>query len=296
VDDRLAQADGTFLYVLRDKSLTARPMRKAFAAPEGRSWVEVDYSQLELRVAAGVSQDPAFTEVFASGRDVHREVAAAIFSKAADAISKPERYLAKAVAFGIIYGRTAKALAGGEEMDYAVRELGMTRWTEEVAEAFIRKFLRSYPDLEAWIGEVHAVAPQAGYVESPFGRRRRFPLFPSHRGELGSIERQAVNTPIQSAASDICLQAMVKVQKCVETEHIDATVLFPVHDSICIECANEDIERLEEVCKVVMEVEFMGVPLTVDFEWGPNWADVVKHDKDKRHFTQGEKKTSGSVK
>jgi DNA polymerase-1 len=157
-------------------------------------------------------------------------------------------------------------------MEYAVRELGMKAWTEDQAQAFINKFLRSYPQLDAWIAKMHKKVPAQGYVESPFGRRRRFPLVTAR--ELSSIQRQAVNTPIQSAASDICLSAMVVIDQQTREKGIDATVLFPVHDSICIEVAEADIEKLRALCKHVMEKPFMGCPLTVDFEVGPTWADT----------------------
>jgi DNA polymerase-1 len=237
--------------------------------------VEVDYSQLELRVAAGMSGDRALTEVFTSGRDVHQEIAASIFSKPYDEVTKAERFLAKAVGFGIIYGRGPRALAAGAEMRYVEQKLGGTAWTEDQAGAFIKKFLRDYPQLDAWIRKLYDEVPEQGYVESPFGRRRRFPLRPRHRGELGSIQRQAVNTPVQSAASDLCLEAMVGIQS--RLGDIDAQVLFPVHDSVCLEVAEADVERLEALCRDVMEKDdFMGVPLTVDFEVGETWADVAK--------------------
>lgn len=258
----------------REDAIKFRPMRRAFAPVPPRVWVEVDYSQLELRVAAALSGDPALIEVFTSGRDVHREIASSIFSKPGDQISKAERFLAKAVSFGIIYGRTGKALAGGKEMDYAEQKLGMTRWTEEQADAFIKKFLREYPALDAWMRRLYDTVPRAGYVESPYGRRRRFPLYPKSRGELGSIERQAVNTPVQSAASDICLEAMVELDRRLETASIEADVLFTVHDSICLEAHEGDLPVLENLCKTVMEKEWQGVPLKVDFEAGPTWADV----------------------
>lgn len=271
VDDK-REVNGRKEYKLRDGSWVHRPMRRAFAPAPGRVWVEADYSQLELRVAAGITGDEAFIDVFARERDVHREVAAAIFSKAPEDISKPERYLAKAVSFGILYGRSAKALAGGEEMDFAERELGMTRWTEEIAEAFITKFLRSYPKLEQWIIDQHTNVLRDHYVETPHGRRRRFPLITER--ERAAIERQAVNTPIQGAASDICLDAMWRITMAIEEEGIDGHVLFPVHDSICMEVALEDVPRLEALCRRIMEVPFMGCPLKIDFEFGPSWADV----------------------
>ncbi len=274
VDERREVRPGVWEYKLRDQSWTRRPMRQAFQAPEGYQWVEVDYSQLELRVAAGISGDQAFIDVFRSGRDIHREVAAAIFSKPAADVSKGERFLAKAVSFGIIYGRSAKALAEGAEMDQFERD-GGSRWTVEQASAFIRKFLHSYPDLERWITKTHLEAPVNGYVESPEGRRRRFPLVTDR--ELGAIQRQAVNTPIQAQASDICLRAMVQVQDRIDADGLDASVLFPVHDSICLEVVQHQVKDLEDICREIMEVDFMGCPLTVDFEYGPNWADVTAH-------------------
>lgn len=282
----------------REDALKFRPMRRAFQPRDGYLWVEVDYSQLELRVAAALSQDPDFMEVFRGDRDVHREIASSIFSKPGDQISKAERFLAKAVSFGIIYGRSGKALAGGNEMAYAERELGMVRWTEDQANAFIKKFLRSYPRLNDWMQELHATVPKQGYVETPYGRRRRFPLYPKSRGELGSIERQAVNTPVQSAASDLCLEAMVEITARLERDSLDARVLFTVHDSICLEVALEHVYALETLCRDVMEKEWMGVPLKVDYEVGPTWADVkattvpVTDETDLDRFPMGNHATS----
>jgi len=225
-------------------------------------------------VAAALSGDTALIEVFKSGRDVHMEVATAIFSRPAEQISKSERFLAKAVGFGIIYGRGARALSSGAEMRYVEQKLGGKAWTEAQADAFIRKFLKSYPDLARWMDRLQEESLIAGYVETPFGRRRRFPLTPRSRGELGAIRRQAVNTPVQSAASDICLTAMVHIQPLLED--IGAQVLFPVHDSICIECAEDQIDTVEKICRQAMERDFMGVPLTVDFEYGPTWAEIKR--------------------
>lgn len=260
----------------REDSSLFRPMRRAFRPRDGWVWVEVDYSQLELRVAAALSKDEELIDVFRSGRDVHMEIASAIFGKEPARISKAERFLAKAVGFGIIYGRGAKATASGAEMRYLEQKLGGVAWTEEQADAFIKKFLRSYPQLAAWIEATQERALRDGYIETPYGRRRRFPLMPSSKGETGAIRRQAVNTPIQSAASDICLEAMLLLQE--QLDGMQARVLFPVHDSICLEVLNDEatIGLVREMCELVMEKEWHGVPLTVDFEYGPTWADVGK--------------------
>lgn len=163
-------------------------------------------------------------------------------------------------------------------MRYAEQKLGMRPWTEDQANAFIKKFLRTYPKLDAWMQRLYEEVPKQGYVESPFGRRRRFPLHPRSRGELGSIQRQAVNTPVQSAASDICLEAMVALSGYLDGRD-EARVLFTVHDSICLEVEPDAIRDVERVCRQIMEKEWMGVPLKVDFEAGPTWADVTDVSK-----------------
>lgn len=270
VDDKRV-VNGRTIYTLRHGRTTYWPARKGFAPRPGSVWVEADYGQLELRVAAALSGDPDFTQVFVNKRDIHREVAATMFSKPPDQISKPERYLAKAVDFGILYGRTGKALSLGAEMDFYERELGGRRWDEPTANAFIAKFLRGYPKLSEWLESTAENAVVDQYVETPFGRRRRFPMPPRTKYDKLEIGRQATNTPIQSAASDLCLGAMARI---IPRLPDGATVLFPVHDSICIEVREDLLPEVEKICREEMEIDFMGVPLEIDFEWGPTWADV----------------------
>jgi DNA polymerase I-like protein with 3'-5' exonuclease and polymerase domains/uracil-DNA glycosylase len=252
---------------------TPYPPRRAFAPPPGYLWVEADYSQLELRVAAWLSGDPDFIRVFAEGKDIHTEVASTMFSKPPEQISKPERFLAKAVDFGILYGRTGEAISKGAEMDYLERKLGGRRWDVPTANAFIAKFMRGYPRLAEWLEENAADAVKNGYVESPFGRRRRFPFKPRTKYEVWAIGRQANNTPIQSAASDLCLMAMARIALRLPE---GATVLFPVHDSICLEVRADLMPEVEKILREEMEQTVGGVPLTVDVECGPSWADL--HD------------------
>ena len=255
---------------------TTWPARRGFAPEPGYSWVEADYSQLELRVAAWLSGDDRLRQVFVDGKDIHLEVASTMFSKPAEEISKPERFLAKAVDFGILYGRTGKAISKGAEMDYLERELHGKRWDEATAEAFIAKFMRGYPQLSAWLASNAAKALADYYVESPFGRRRRFPFKPRTRWERLAIERQANNTPIQSAASDICLQAMWRLDARFSVGHLarGAELLFPVHDSICLIVRDDLVAEVTEILREEMEQEVGGVPLTIDVEVGPSWADV----------------------
>lgn len=250
---------------------TRWPARRAFAPPPGYLMAEADYGQLELRVAAALSGDKAFGDVFRQGRDIHLEVAATMFSKDPKDISKPERFLAKAVDFGILYGRTAKALANGAEMDFLESDLGGKRWDEATAQAFINKFLRGYPQLGRWIHDTAQAGLRDRYVASPFGRRRRFPVAPRTKWEKEQIERQAVNTPVQGTASDLCLLAMAKL---VDALPDGAHVLFPVHDSLVLEFREDLLDDVRAMCKEIMEQDFLGVPMAIDFEYGPNWADI----------------------
>lgn len=250
---------------------TKWPARRAFAPRPGYLWVEADYSQLELRVAAALSGDESFTRVFVERRDIHLEVASTMFSKPPELVTKPERFLAKAVDFGILYGRTARAIVNGAEMDFLERELHGARWDEPTAQAFINKFLRGFPQLRDWIRETGEQALIDHYVETPFGRRRRFPFTPRNKYERMAIMRQAVNTPVQSAASDLCLMAMSRI---IPRLAEGATMLFPVHDSVCLEVREDLLEETTRVLREEMEVVFMGVPLEVDVESGPSWAEV----------------------
>ena len=270
VDDKIV-VNGRTVYVLRGGARTHWPARRAFAAPPGYLIVEADFKQIELRVAAALSGDEGFTQVFVEGRDIHREVAASLFSTPAEEITKPERYLAKAVSLGAMYGRTGKAIANGPEMDFLERTLGGKRWDVPTAEAFVRKFWRGYPRLEAWFTEQGENALHDGFVESPFGRRRRFPFTPRTKYEQLEIRRKAANSPIQSAASDICLLAMVRVADRLPD---GATVLAPIHDSILLEVREDLLPEVKTILQEEMVQVFMGVPLDIDVEVGENWADT----------------------
>lgn len=253
-------------------------VRRGFAAPPGYVFMEADYSQLELRVAAWLSEDPDLIDVFASGKDIHMEVATTMFNKPPDDISSAERYMAKRVDFGILYGRSPKALAEGAEMDYLEDELGGERWTQEQAEMYVKRFLDGYPRLRDWMRELADQALRDQYVDTPLGRRRRFPFV--NRAMVGHLRRQAVNTPIQSIASDLCLTALTRVNRRLEEEDMDAYILFSVHDSIALEVAEGEVERVAAMIREEMTqnlpIETRGIPFPCDIEVGPNWNDVEK--------------------
>lgn len=254
-------------------------VRAAFAAPDpDHLFVEVDYSQLELRVAAWLSQDPDLIDVFRSGKDIHSEVAVAMFHKPAEEITSGERYMAKRVDFGILYGRSAKALAEGPEMDYLVDRLGGERWSLEQAEVYVRRFLDGFPRLRDWMEEVAKGAVRDHYVDTPLGRRRRFPYIT--KSNVGHTRRQAVNTPIQGVASDLCLEALVRISK--RTHEFGGQVLFAVHDSVALEVPVRSIAKAVEILRYEFEenlsIDPMGIPFPSDIEVGRNWGNLTKYD------------------
>lgn len=256
-------------------TLMGPEIRRAFAPPPGQLWVKADYSQLELRIAAYYSGDEEMLSAYREGRDIHREVAAAMFQKSPEDISHHERYLAKYVDFGVIYGRSARSLVEGWEMLYYEKELGGKRWQLAEAEVFRQNFLDQFMGLQRWIAQQHVDVQRNFFVETPLGRRRRWSLVLAN--EIGSIQRQAVNTPIQSLASDVCLTAAVRVHHRLDPRR--GRIVALVHDEIDL-VIDEDYkdECLEILLREMQEGSFPWildvVPLVAEVEMGPSWGDV----------------------
>jgi DNA polymerase-1 len=184
--------------------------------------------------------------------------------------------MAKRVDFGILYGRSAKALAEGPEMDYLTDVLAGERWTLEQAELYVRRFLEGYPRLRDWMQETADGAIRDQFVDTPLGRRRRFPYIT--RAIVGHTRRQAVNTPIQSVASDLCLEALIRVN--ARAPEFGGHVLFAVHDSVALEIPKE---RLVDAIPILryefsenLSIDPTGIPFTCDIEVGPNWHETKK--------------------
>ncbi len=243
-------------------------IRRCFIAPPGWVIVEADYSQLELRVAAALSGDRVLRENFVQGGDIHRQVAATIFRKPYDKVSKLERYVCKRINFGVIYGQTAKGLMEGQDM----AKYG-SGWTIRQAEEFIDHHRASFPELAQWVDDTIRHAHAYGVVETPFGRRRRFAYIPERmKGETG---RQAVNAPIQATASDLCLDALIRLHDRLDPEQ--AAIILTVHDSIALEVREDALLGVIALLHEVMEAVPLetDVPFVVDIKSGPTWADVA---------------------
>ncbi len=259
---RLSSADPN-LQNIPIKTKMGREMRKNFIAEEGYSLVDADYSQIELRLLAHISDDYNMKEAFINGDDIHRKTAAAVFGVPEESVNDVMRKRAKAVNFGIVYGIGGFSLA---------KDIGTT-----VAEAskYIKNYLMNYPSIDRYLEEVVARAASDGYTTTEFGRRRYIPELTAQNGNLRAFgKRVAMNAPIQGTAADIMKMAMINVYRRLKSEKLDARIVMQVHDELVIEVKDSQVEKCKAIVKEEMEntVE-LSIPLTVDVTSGKNWLE-----------------------
>ena len=252
-----------------------RAIRHAFIAPKGFTLVGLDYSQVELRIAAILSGDEKLCAIFKSGRDVHAEVAAMVFGVAADKVDQEMRRRAKVINFGILYGMGANALR---------QQLGST--TAE-AHQFLEDYFHTFTTLAQFLEKTRGFARKHGYTETLFGRRRQFPEMKSPLPYVrAQAERMAINAPIQGTQADIIKLAMVEIENYLKKENAseDAHLLLQVHDELVFEIKNERVAELSGKIKDMMEgvlpeKERHGVPILAVAKAGKDWGDMQPLDK-----------------
>jgi DNA polymerase-1 len=242
-----------------------RKIRKAFV-PSQPGWVlfAADYSQIELRVLAHMSDDAELIEAFRNDLDIHTKTAMDVFHVKADAVTSDMRRAAKAVNFGIVYGIS----------DYGLSQnLSITR--KEAAE-FIDRYLQSFPGVKDYMDNIVLEAKKKGFVTTILNRRRYLPDITSSNFNLrGFAERTAMNTPIQGSAADIIKKAMIDMAARLEKENLQATMLLQVHDELIFEAPPEEIAILEKIVPEVMEHAIeLKVPLKVDYAYGSTWYET----------------------
>jgi len=242
-----------------------RKIRKAFV-PSQPDWIlfAADYSQIELRVLAHMSDDEQLIDAFHKDLDIHTKTAMDVFHVEADAVTSDMRRAAKAVNFGIVYGIS----------DYGLSQsLSITR--KEAAE-FIERYLESFPGVKGYMDEIVRNAKHAGFVTTILNRRRYLPDITSSNFNLrGFAERTAMNTPIQGSAADIIKKAMIDMAARLEKENLQTKMLLQVHDELIFEAPPEEIPILEKIVPEVMEHAIeLKVPLKVDYAYGPTWYDT----------------------
>lgn len=241
-----------------------RKIRDAFIAPEGCKLIAADYSQIELRIMAHLSQDQGLLDAFAHGLDVHRATASEVFDTPFDEVTDDQRRSAKAINFGLIYGMSAFGLG---------RQLGINR---NEAQRYIDMYFDRYPGVLRYMDNIRSDAGEKGYVETLFGRRLYLPEINSSNGmRRQAAERTAINAPMQGTAADIIKKAMVAVDQWLASSDFDAKVIMQVHDELVLEVAEDDVEKVTEgLHQYMSETVTLDVPLIVDVGVGDNWGEA----------------------
>jgi len=241
-----------------------RRIREAFVAGDDDSLLlTADYSQVELRLLAHFSKDEALLEAFATGKDIHRAVAAQVNGIALNEVTFAQRSAAKAVNFGIIYGQSAFGLS---------RSLGIPRGE---AQAFIDTYFLRYPGIRWFIDECIAKARRLGYAETILGRRRPVPELTSRSRTQSSLgERVAVNTVVQGSAADLIKRAMIDIHQAIKAGRSRAKMLLQVHDELVFEVPADSVEKEAAMIRKKMETAMpLDVPIVADVSWGRTWAE-----------------------
>lgn len=241
-----------------------KQIKKAFKAQEGNIFIDADYSQIELRILAHISNDTNMREAFLNEEDIHKQVASKVFNVPLEEVTKEQRTAAKAVNFGIVYGISGFGLA---------EQLGISR---KKAEQYIEQYLEKYKGVKEFMDRIVEKAKEQGYVETLFHRRRYIPELSSNNYMVRQFgARAAMNTPIQGTAADIMKIAMIEVNKKLEEEKLNAKLILQIHDELLIECKIEEKEEVKKILKESMENAVkLSIPLEVEVSEADNWYDV----------------------
>ncbi len=246
------------------RTAEGRRIRQAFIAPKGMSIVAADYSQIELRIMAHLSQDPGLLEAFGGGHDVHRATAAEVFGVELDEVSDDQRRSAKAINFGLIYGMSAFGL--GRQLNVGRRE----------AQEYIDQYFARYPGVATYMDDIRSSAKERGFVETCFGRRLYLPEINAANGmRRQAAERTAINAPMQGSAADIIKRAMIQVDAMLTEENSAARMIMQVHDELVFEVpTNEVSEFSTRIVNIMQNSAELSVPLLVEAGSGKNWDEA----------------------
>ncbi len=238
--------------------------REAFIPSPGNLLLSADYSQVELRVLAHLSEDPALIETFKKDRDIHQETAARVFGDASDLFPDEQRRRAKIINFSMIYGASAFSLA---------KELGTTR---EEAQEFIDTYYAKYPKVHEYLEKIVTDAEKKGFSETLFGRKRQVPeLRHSNNAIQQAGRRIALNTPIQGTAADLIKKAMIDIWQELKKKKLKTKMILQVHDELVFDVPDEEQKIIERIVIDKMEKSFtLKVPIKVHLGWGVNWAEA----------------------
>jgi DNA polymerase-1 len=260
ITGRLASSDPN-LQNIPVRTAEGRRIREAFIAPAGSVIVSADYSQIELRIMAHLSQDEGMLSAFANNEDIHRATAAEIFGCEREAVSNEQRRYAKVINFGLIYGMSAFGLA---------QNLNIER---SAAQSYIERYFARYPGVRAYMQDTREVAKQKGYVETYFGRRLWVPEINSSNGmRRAGAERAAINAPMQGTAADLIKLAMIAVQNWIAAQQLNTKLIMQVHDELVLEVPQAELDLVKTMLPQLMQnVAKLDVPLLAEVGMGSNW-------------------------
>ena len=240
-----------------------KQLRKVFKPAEGYLYIDADYSQIELRVLAHVSNDEHMVQAFINGEDIHRQAASKVFNTPIDEVTKEQRSNAKAVNFGIVYGISDFGL--GEQLHISRKK----------AKQYIEQYLEQYSGIKQFMDDVVESAKEKGYVETQFKRRRYIPELKSSNYMVRQFgQRAAMNTPIQGTAADIMKIAMINVLKELKSRNMKSKIVLQVHDEMMIEAELDEVDEVKDLIKQCMENACkLNVPLIAEVSEATNWYD-----------------------
>jgi DNA polymerase-1 len=260
ITGRLASSDPN-LQNIPIRTAEGRRIREAFVAPAGSCIVSADYSQIELRIMAHLSDDAGLLQAFAQGQDVHRATASEVFGVAVNEVTADQRRTAKVINFGLMYGMTAFGLAANLSIG------------KDEARLYIERYFTRYPGVARYMDTTRALAKRQGFVETVFGRRLWLPEINSPNGpRRQAAERAAINAPMQGTAADLIKLAMVATAAWLDRESLRSRLVMQVHDELVFEVPEPELEHIRaQVPGLMCGVAALQVPLAVDLGAGENW-------------------------
>jgi len=246
------------------RTARGKKIRRAFIPSSGNVLLSADYSQIELRLLAHMSEDPSLVEAFQNGEDVHRQTAAEIFHTSPDQVKDSQRSVAKAINFGLMYGKTAFGLS---------QELKISR-TE--AKLMIEKYFKKYSRVKEFLDQQVEDAKERGWVMTLSGRKRALPEIHSRNPAIrNNAERMAMNTPLQGTAADLMKIAMVELNQALKTRGFQSKMLIQVHDEVLLDCPKDELKEVQQCVEQELEGAMkLSVPLVVNSESGKNWMEL----------------------
>jgi DNA polymerase-1 len=242
------------------------PVRSAFKAAENHYLISADYSQIELRVLAHISQDPALIEAFKAGHDIHAETASGLFNVPLAEVDSKQRSLAKTINFSILYGLSAYGLA--RDLDIPQKE----------AQQYIERYFAHYPKVVAWMDTVIEFAKDHGYVQTLWGRRRYVPgIYEKNRNLYELARRVAINTVVQGTAAELMKKGMLELDARLKQQYPSTQLLLQIHDELIIQTPAVEVEPVQALVKSTLEtIVSWNIPLLVSLRHGSDWQEITK--------------------